>query len=255
MHVSKLSCTAPREFPEPDYPAPEPWIPRKPMARILIAEDEAKTAKFMTQALEAAGFAVEVKADGPSAREAAITGAFDCAVFDIMLPGSDGLTVLREVRRRGLRLPVLLVTARGSVAEKVEGLDAGADDYLPKPFAVDELLARIRALLRRGTESAKDFLTVADLTLDVRKRMARRRGVEMELSNREFRLLHLLMQHPGEVQSREMILGKALDYHFDPGTNLVDVHMRRLRSKVDKPFDHKLLVTVPGVGYKIEAGS
>ncbi len=220
--------------------------------RVLVVEDQKKTASFIRRALLAEGFAVDVAEDGETALVLAGETPFDAIVLDIMLPGRDGLSVLRLLRERRIATPVLLLSARGEVNERVTGLNAGADDYLPKPFALDELLARVRALGRRGTEQAASILRVADLTLDTVSRTARRAGTLIELSAREFRLLELLMRTPGRVCSRMMILEKVWDYSFDPGTNVIEVYVSRLRDKLDAGHSQKLLHTLRGVGYVLK---
>jgi DNA-binding response OmpR family regulator len=217
--------------------------------RVLVVEDEKKTASFIRKALQAEGFAVDVCHNGNDALAAANSTAFDGIVMDIMLPGRDGLSVLRQLRERKNMIPVLLLSARGEVNERVEGLNAGADDYLPKPFALVELVARVRALGRRGGEPKNTVLHLADLTLDTVTRQARRSGVTFELTTREYRLLEFLMRSPGRICGRMAILEKVWDYDFDPGTNLVDVYVKRLREKIDADFKTKLLHTVRGVGY------
>ncbi len=220
--------------------------------RILVAEDDRKTASFIRKALAAEGFAVDVTHNGDDTLTAASTTPFDALVLDIMLPGRDGLSVLRQLRARRNALPVLLLSARGEVNERVEGLNAGADDYLPKPFALAELIARVRALGRRGADSKPLVLRVADLTLDTVTHQARRGGQVIELAAREYRLLEFLMRSPGRVCARMAILEKVWDYDFDPGTNLVDVYIKRLREKVDAGFEPKLLHTVRGAGYVLK---
>jgi heavy metal response regulator len=217
--------------------------------RILVVEDEKKTASFVRKALQSENFAVDVIHNGDDGLAAAASGAFDAIVLDIMLPGRDGLSVLRQLRERKNCTPVLLLSARGEVNERVEGLNAGADDYLPKPFELAELIARIRALTRRGGESKSTVLRVADLSLDTLTHKARRGGQEIELTAREYRLLEFLMRSTGRLCGRMAILEKVWDYNFDPGTNLVDVYIRRLREKVDTDFEPKLLHTVRGAGY------
>jgi two-component system, OmpR family, response regulator len=217
--------------------------------RILVVEDEKKTASFIRKALRAEGFAVDVCHDGEDALHLAATTPYDAVVLDIMLPGRDGLSVLRKLRERRSAVPVLLLSARGEVNERVEGLDAGADDYLPKPFALAELVARVRAMGRRGSESRASVLQVADLTLDTVTRVARRADTVIELTTREYRLLEFLMRSPGRVCGRMTILEKVWDYDFDPGTNLVDVYVRRLREKIDADSPTRLIHTVRGVGY------
>lgn len=217
--------------------------------RVLVVEDQKKTASFIRKALEAEGFTVDVCYNGENAFAAATATAFDGIVLDIMLPGSDGLNVLRRLREQKDRTPVLLLSARGAVNERIEGLNAGADDYLPKPFAVAELVARVRALSRRGSESKSTTLRIADLSLDTILHQAQRGGKTFDLTTREFRLLEFLMRSAGHICGRMSILEKVWDYDFDPGTNLVDVYMRRLREKIDGGCETKLLHTVRGVGY------
>jgi DNA-binding response OmpR family regulator len=218
--------------------------------RVLVVEDEKKTASLIRKALQAGGFAVEVCHDGDQALAAASATPFDGMVLDIMLPGRDGLEVLRQLRARQNRTPVLLLSARGAVNERVEGLNAGADDYLPKPFVIAELVARVRALGRRGAEST--LLSVAGLTLDTISRRAQRGGKLFDLTAREFRLLEFLMRSAGLVCGRMSIIQKVWDYDFAPGTNLVDVYVRRLREKSDDGFEVKLLHTVRGAGYVLK---
>lgn len=217
--------------------------------RVLVVEDEKKMAAFIRKALQAEGFAVDVLHNGSEALAAAQTTPFDVLVLDIMLPGRDGLSVLRQLRARTITTPVLLLTARGEVNERVEGLNAGADDYLPKPFVLAELVARVRALSRRSSDHRPLVLRVADLILDTETRRARRGDKLIELAAREYRLLEFLMRSPGRVCGRMAIIEKVWDYDFDPGTNLVDVYIMRLRDKIDEGFESKLLHTVRGVGY------
>jgi DNA-binding response OmpR family regulator len=220
--------------------------------RVLVVEDERKTASFIRKALQAEGFAVDACGNGEDALAAAGTTPFDVIVLDIMLPGRDGLSVLRLLRERGSKIPVLLLSARGEVNERVEGLNAGADDYLPKPFELAELVARVRALTRRSGETKSTLLRVADLTLDTLTHKARRGASTIELTAREYRLLEHLMRSAGRLCGRMMILEKVWDYDFDPGTNLVDVYVRRLREKIDADFEPKLLHTVRGAGYMLK---
>ncbi len=217
--------------------------------RVLVVEDEKKTASFIRKALQAEGFAVDVCHNGDEAWAAARATPFDAIVLDIMLPGRDGLSLLRQLRERQNTTPVLLLSARGEVNERVEGLNAGADDYLPKPFVLAELIARVRALGRRGSETKSPVLRVADLTLDTVTREAKRGGIAIELTTREYRLLEFLMRSPGRICGRMAILEKVWDYDFDPGSNLVDVNVMRLREKIDADFEPKLLHTVRGIGY------
>ena len=220
--------------------------------RVLVVEDEKKTASFVRKALQAENFAVDVTHNGDDALAAASATPFDVILLDIMLPGRDGLSVLRHLREHKNTTPVLLLSARGELNERVEGLNTGADDYLAKPFALAELVARVRALTRRSGEMKSTVLRVADLTLDTVTHRAQRGDVEIELTAREYRLLEFLMRSTGRLCGRMMILEKVWDYHFDPGTNLVDVYMRRLREKIDADFEPKLLQTVRGVGYVLK---
>jgi DNA-binding response OmpR family regulator len=220
--------------------------------RVLVVEDEKKTASFIRKALQAEGFAVDVCHNGDEALAAVRTTAFDGLVLDIMLPGRDGLSVLRQLRERKNTTPVLLLSARGEVNERVEGLNTGADDYLPKPFELAELIARVRALTRRSGENKSIVLRVADLTLDTVTHKAQRGDHEIELTAREYRLLEFLMRSSGRLCGRMMIFEKVWDYNFDPGTNLVDVYIRRLREKIDANFQPKLLQTIRGSGYMLK---
>jgi DNA-binding response OmpR family regulator len=217
--------------------------------RVLVVEDEKKTASFVRKALQAEGFAVDVLHDGAEALSALTTTPFDVAVLDVMLPGRDGLSVVRQMRERGVGIPVLLLTARGEVSEKVEGLNAGADDYLPKPFALAELVARVRALGRRTGETKAVTLRVGELVLNTVTRTAHRGEKAIDLAPREYLLLEYLMRSAGRICGRMAIVEKVWDYDFDPGTNLVDVYIKRLREKIDADFETKLLHTVRGVGY------
>lgn len=220
--------------------------------RVLVVEDEKKTASFIRKALQAEGFAVDVCHNGAEALVAPQATPYDAVVLDIMLPGRDGLSILRQWRKQHHGVPVLLLSARGEVDERVEGLDAGADDYLPKPFELVELAARVRALLRRGSENKSPELRVSDLILDTVTHQARRGGKDIELTAREYRLLEFLMRSAGRPCGRMMLLEKVWDYDFDPGTNLVDVYVKRLREKIDAEFEPKLLQTVRGTGYVLK---
>ncbi len=219
--------------------------------RILIIEDHAKTADLVSAALRKEGDEVTWRDDGEQGLQTALTGNFDALVIDIMLPGRSGLSVMRELRARGHHTPALMLSARGEVEQRVDGLDAGADDYLPKPFAMSELKARLRALLRRGAVAKTTVLTVADLTCDTATREVRRAGKRIELSDRERRLLECLMRAEGRVVSRRDIIAAVWEYDFDPGTNLVDVYIRRLRLKLDTDSRAPLLHTVRGLGYML----
>jgi two-component system OmpR family response regulator len=222
--------------------------------RLLIVEDDATIADFIATGMSEAGFAVDVATDGARGLELAAGGSYDVAIVDIMLPQLDGLTVIDRMRARGVRTPVLILSARRTVDDRVRGLQAGGDDYLTKPFAFTELLARVQALIRRSTGTTEPTrLTVADLTLDLLTRRAERAGQALDLRPREFGLLEYLMRNPGRVLSKTMILSHVWGYNFNPGTNVVDVLVSRLREKIDKDFEPKLLHTVRGVGYVLEA--
>lgn len=224
---------------------------RDDFMRVLVVEDEKKTASFVRKALQSEGFVVDVLHDGDEALVAITHTPFDVVVLDIMLPGRDGLSVVRLLRERKIATPVLLLTARGEVSERVEGLNAGADDYLPKPFALEELTARVRALGRRTADTKSSLLRVGDLTLDTVTRRARRGEKDIDLAPREYLLLEFLMRSPGRICGRMAIVENVWDYDFDPGTNLVDVYIMRLREKIDSAFERKLLHTVRGVGYSL----
>jgi DNA-binding response OmpR family regulator len=217
--------------------------------RALVVEDEKKIAALVRKVLVEAGFGVDVLHRGDEALEAARETPYETIVLDIMLPGLDGLSVLRRLRAESNVVPVLLLSARGETFEKVEGLNLGADDYLAKPFAAEELLARVRALLRRRSGESLTIYRVADVTMDVSRRRVSRAGRRVELTAREFALLELFLRSPGHVFTRTQICEKVWDYHFDPGTNLVDVYVQRLRRKLDEHPGPKLIHTLRGVGY------
>ena len=218
--------------------------------RALLVEDDETISEFVARGLREAGFAVDCAADGAAGLDAALSQPYDAAVLDVMLPKRDGLSVIDELRRRGIATPVLIVSARRSVDDRVRGLQAGGDDYLTKPFAFAELLARVQALVRRATRAPESTtLTVDDLVLDLLSRRVTRDGVSIDLRPREFALLEYLMRNPGRVVSKTMILSHVWEYSFDPQTNIVDVLVSRLREKIDRPFEKKLLHTVRGVGY------
>ncbi len=219
--------------------------------KVLVVEDEKKIASFVSKGLQEAGFVVDVLSNGDDAAGVLFTVPYDAVVLDIMLPGRDGLSLLKELRQRGIGVPVILLTARGGLEEKLEGLNMGADDYLAKPFFVEELLARIHAVTRRSSGQSSSLVAVGDLRLNLLTREVRRGDTPIELTPREFSLLELLARSPGRVFSRTVIVERIWDYHFDPGTNLVDVYIQRLRRKVDDGFADKLLETVRGVGYRM----
>ena len=217
--------------------------------RVLLIEDDPGVAGFVRQGLSEASFAVDVATDGVEGSHLAKTEDYDLIVLDLMLPGKDGFAILREVRDRGATIPVICLTARDAVDDKVRGLDLGADDYLAKPFSFAELLARIRALLRRGQTLANNPIVVATLSVDLMTRTVSRDGKRIDLSPNEYRLLLYLAKHAGTVLSRTMILEHVWDMNQDPMTNVIDVHINRLRKKVDAGFDPPLIHTVRGVGY------
>ena len=218
--------------------------------RALLVEDDATIAEFVARGLREAGFAVDHAADGDAGLTAALHQPYDVAIVDLMLPKRDGLSLIDELRQRGVTTPVLILSARRSVDDRVRGLQAGGDDYLTKPFAFAELLARVQALVRRATRAPEPTaLTVGDLSLDLLSRRVTRGGTPIELRPREFALLEYLMRNPARVVSKTMILSHVWEYSFDPQTNIVDVLVSRLREKIDRPFEKKLLHTVRGVGY------
>ena len=220
--------------------------------RILIVEDEAKTARFLKKGLSEAGFVVDVASDGRDGLELAKSLEFDLIILDIMLPSLDGWQILAQLRQAGNNTQVLFLTARDAVHERVRGFELGADDYLVKPFAFSELLARVRSRLRRKEARTPDVLRMADLEVDLIRRRVTRGGQRLELTAKEFLLLSLLTRRAGEVLSRTVIAEAVWDMNFDSDTNVVDVSVRRLRSKVDDPFASKLIRTVRGSGYVLE---
>jgi two-component system, OmpR family, response regulator len=218
--------------------------------RALIIEDDRTIADFVGRGLREAGFAVDQAADGEEGLEAALQQPYDVAIVDLMLPRRDGWSVIDELRRRGRQTPVLILSARRSVDDRVRGLQTGGDDYLTKPFAFAELLARVQALVRRATRTPEPTtLTVGDLSLDLLSRKVTRAGAPIDLRPREFALLEYLMRNAGKVISKTMILSHVWEYNFDPQTNIVDVLVSRLRDKIDRPFETRRLHTVRGVGY------
>jgi heavy metal response regulator len=216
---------------------------------ILVVEDEKKVASFLQQGLQEEHFTVEVAADGDVGSELAMSGRFDLIILDIMLPKKDGITILKELRAKQIGTPVLMLTAKSSVDNRVEGLDAGADDYLPKPFAFAELVARVRSLLRRGSAEKSTVLTVADLQLDTVTHKARRGETVIELTGKEYALLEYFMRNLDKVLTRTLISEHIWNYNFDTGTNVVDVYINHLRTKIDGGSRKKLLHTVRGIGY------
>ncbi len=219
--------------------------------RILVVEDEKKIATFVQRGLKECGFVVDVVHRGDEALDIILDHHFDAVVLDIMLPGRDGLSILRVLRERANCVPVLILTARGEISEKVEGLNLGADDYLAKPFSIDELAARVRALIRRNSGEALLRYRVNDLTLDLATRAVRRGSRRIDLTAREFSVLECLMRSPGRVFTRTQLCQHVWEYHFDPESNLVDVYIQRLRRKVDDGEPIKLIQTVRGAGYRI----
>lgn len=220
--------------------------------KILIIEDEAKTAAYLRKGLEENGFTADVVADGETGLELARQGLHDLIILDVMLPGRDGFEILGEIRRHDSRIAILLLTARDHVTDRVAGLEAGADDYLVKPFAFSELLAQLRTILRRGAARQPTLIRIADLEIDLASHRASRAGHLLDLTPKEFRLLALLARRAGDVISRTVIAEQVWDINFDSGTNVVDVHMYRLRAKLDDPFPRRLIHTVRGVGYVLE---
>jgi len=220
--------------------------------RILIVEDEKKAGAFLRKGLTESGFVTDVAEDGDDGLLNALTLEYDLVILDAMLPGRDGWSVLAEIRRQGKSTPVLFLTARGAVQDRVKGLELGADDYLVKPYAFSELLARVRAVLRRRGERQPDTLQIADLQVDLLRHKVQRSGARLDLAPKEFALLSLLARRQGEILSRLIIAEHVWDMNFDSDSNVVDVAVRRLRRKVDDPFPIKLIHTVRGMGYVLE---
>ena len=222
--------------------------------RVLVVEDERRLADLLARGLREAGHTVDVRHTGAGGLLAATTGTYDTVVLDLMLPGIDGIAVCRKLRDRGSSMPVLMLTARGDVPDRVAGLDAGADDYLPKPFAFDELLARLRALHRRVADAAAAEPRVGDLLLDPARRRVFRGNAEVELPAREFDILHLLMSRAGQCLTRYQILDEVWDGETDLRSNVIDVYIASLRAKLDKPFGRHAIETLRGAGYRLEPG-
>jgi two-component system copper resistance phosphate regulon response regulator CusR len=220
--------------------------------KILIVEDESKTGDYLRQGLTEAGFVADLARNGIDGRHLALTEDYDLVVLDIMLPGLDGWSVLRDIRAQGKQMPVLFLTARDRVEDRVKGLESGADDYLLKPFAFSELLARVRTLLRRGKAIEVERLRAADMELDLLRRRVTRGGKRIDLTAKEFALLELLLRRQGEVLPRSLIASQVWDMNFDSDTNVIEVAVRRLRAKVDDGFEPKLIRTVRGMGYLLE---
>ena len=221
--------------------------------RVLVVEDDKKIASFVMNGLRQAGFAVDHAGDGEEGAHLAMHEPYDAAVIDIMLPRLDGLSLIEELRRSGVKTPVLILSARRTVDDRVKGLEAGGDDYLTKPFAFSELLARVQALIRRSSGSTgATFIKTGGLSMDLLTRRVVREGVEIELQPKEFSLLEYFMRNEGRVVSKTLIMEHIYDYNFDPQTNVVDVLVCRLRNKLDKDFDNKMIQTIRGVGYVLK---
>ena len=221
--------------------------------RILVVDDELKAGDYLRNGLQEMGYVVDVARNGQDGLHLALELQYDLIILDVMMPGLDGWQVLKSLRKKS-DTPVIFLTARDDVPDRIKGLELGADDYLVKPFSFAELVARIRTLLRRGPPRQEERLQVGDLQVDVLKRRVMRGGVKITLTNKEFALLHLLMSSQGEVLSRSLIASRLWDLNFDSDTNVVDVAVRRLRAKIDDPFAVRLIHSVRGVGYKCEAG-
>lgn len=220
--------------------------------KILLVEDETEIGELIKNGLEKEGFVLDYCQDGDSGMEHAMTRSYDAIVLDVMLPGRSGLEILKVIRAGHNNVPVIIITARGETEDRIKGLDLGADDYLPKPFFVEELIARLRAIWRRSSETGMSVLSVGPLSANLMKREVVRSGVQIEMTPKEFSLLAFLMRAPGRVLTRTQILEQVWGYHFDPGTNLVDVYIRRLRSKIDIEEGVPLIETLRGVGYRMQ---
>ena len=224
--------------------------------RVLLIEDDQKIASFIIKGMKSAGFAVDHATDGQTGYDMAVSEPYDAAIIDVMLPGTDGLTIVENLRREKRDIPVIILSARGSIEDRVRGLRSGSDDYLTKPFAFSELLARVQALIRRTTGASEPTrLKVGELTMDLITRRVERAGQRIELQPLEFSLLEYLMRNHARVVSKTMIMEHVWDYHFDPQSNVVEARISRLRDKIDKDFEPKMIRTVRGVGYIMEEGS
>lgn len=223
--------------------------------KVLVVEDESKLAAFLERGFRESHAEVDVCSRGDEALARIMSSSYDAVVLDIMLPGLDGISVVRRLRERGNGTPVLILSARGHVDERVEGLEAGADDYLAKPFAIKEVVARVRALSRRAPETRAQVMKLADLTMDLSQHEAARGGARLELSAREFKMLEVLLRNAGRICGRTLLLEQVWDFNFDPGTNLVDVYIKRLRRKLDEGHEVRLVHTVRGSGYVLREES
>lgn len=220
--------------------------------KILLVEDEAEIGELIKDGLEKEEFSVDYCKDGDAGMEHAMSQTYDAIVLDVMLPGKSGLEILKMVRAGHNNVPIIIITARGETEDRIQGLDLGADDYLPKPFFVEELIARLRAIWRRSSETGMSVLNVGTLSANLMTREVARSGLQIEMTPKEFSLLAFLMRAPGRVLTRTQILEQVWGYHFDPGTNLVDVYIRRLRSKIDIENEIPLIETLRGVGYRMQ---
>lgn len=220
--------------------------------KILVVEDEKKVASFLKKGLEQEYYTVDVTHDGKAGLDLSLTVDYDLIILDIMLPLLDGITLLREIRNAKIEVPVLMLTAKDAVEDKVEGLDSGADDYLPKPFALEELLARVRALIRRKEKEKSLILSAEDLTLDTQTHKVKRGDKEIILTPKEFSILEYLLRNKNHVVSRMKLTEHVYEYQFDPNTNVIDVYINKLRNKIDKDSDQRILYTIRGIGYMIK---
>ncbi|HVO73399.1 MAG TPA: response regulator transcription factor [Ignavibacteriaceae bacterium] len=220
--------------------------------KILVVEDEKKVASFIKKGLEEEYYTVDAAYDGREGLRLAASGDYDLMILDIMMPYMDGISLLKEIRKENIKVPIMILTAKTVVGNKVEGLDSGADDYLTKPFAFDELIARVRALLRRASLTPEKTLKVGDLEIDTESHRVKRNGNEIMLTPKEYSILEYLTRNKNKIISRTKLIEHVYDYHFDPDTNVIDVHINKLRNKIDKGSDKQLLCTVRGIGYMIK---